>query len=194
MSGEAFQHAVTQWSSSKNIIFVTFTPGCGKFESNERCYYQSTSITFHRDSYSAVIIGSAKDIQEVTNHIELQWGDYSPGYSSNGGAPSSANGGAVSSPNGTPTSSTSKPTPTPSSNCTAPIDRKYGLPTTCLGYKFDDELDERLGFFNLSHFDYADIVADIALEYGDDISTDDGALSKRALGDDFRRGLHGVLS
>lgn len=95
----------------------------------------------------------------------------------------------MSSPNGTPTSSTAKPTPTPSSNCTAPIDRKYGLPTTCLGYKFDDELDERLGFFNLSHFDYADIVADIALEYGDDISTDDGALSKRAIGDDFRRGL-----
>jgi hypothetical protein len=110
-SSEAFQHAVAQWGLSKDIIFVTFTAGCGKFDSAERCYYQSTSITFSRNSLSAVVTGSSKGIHDVSDHVELRWGDYSPGYYAHGGVtatPSNNYGGG----NANPTRTSGAPTST----------------------------------------------------------------------------------
>lgn len=130
---EAFEHALAQWGLAKDIIFVTFTPGCGKFDSAERCYYQSTSITFSRGSLSAVVTGSSKGIHDVSEYVELQWGDYSPGYYAGGGVtvkPSSTYGAVTANPtstSGAPTS-TAKATGVP--NCSAPNDAsKYPFGT-----------------------------------------------------------------
>jgi hypothetical protein len=76
---------------------------------------------------------------------------------------------------------------------------EYGLPTACWGYQFDSTLDNKLGLYDLSHFDYADVVSAITLQDNEVISGN-GTLSKRFVGplakklvDVAKQGAHATM-
>ncbi|KAJ0346505.1 hypothetical protein KNSL1_007359 [Colletotrichum chrysophilum] len=80
----------------------------------------------------------------------------SPGSGSgSGGQPGSNNPGAsaaalpVPNPSGITTANLSS-----TRSCAGPLDTKYGLPTACLGEFFDEDLDDSLGYTDLSQDDH----------------------------------------
>ncbi|KAF2820090.1 hypothetical protein CC86DRAFT_412555 [Ophiobolus disseminans] len=172
----AFEHAIVEWNLAENIIFIAHTPGCERPDSDGRCYYESESILFDHEELSAVITGSSRGIHDVAHDIALQWGDYAPAHYAR--AADIIARRDVPTPTGIENSSWPKPTPS-RPQCTGPVDTKYGLPTACWGHTFDDTLDNNLGLYELSHFDYADTVAEIALQWGEDNYLN-ATLSKRA--------------
>jgi len=146
----------------ESIVFVAHTPGCEKVDSDDRCYYESSHILFDHDELSATISGNSKVIHDVTHEIALQWGDYAPAHYA-GAVDMLARRDA---PTPTGDGNSTWPAPTPAQyQCSAPVDTKYGLPTACWGYSFDDTLDNSLGFYGIDHFEFGDVVADIALEF-----------------------------
>lgn len=178
----AFDHGATNWNAKDGLIFITYTPGCGDFDKNERCYYEANGVNFNDKSLSATANGTPRSIHDATNNIALQWGDYNNqavNYAGGAPAPSGTSSSSASSTasNSPSTSLSTAPTSTPA--CTAPVDSKYNLPTACLGYHFDDDLDLGLGYFNLSHFDFEQLISDIVLNYDEESDLDTSVLDKR---------------
>jgi hypothetical protein len=137
---------------------------------------------FDTEDLSATITGQSKVIHDVTHEIALQWGDYAPAHYA--GAVEMLARRHVPTPTGDGNSTWPAPTPA-QYQCNAPIDTKYGLPTACWGYNFDDTLDTGLGLYGIDHFDYADVVSDIALEWNM-TSTFNETLTKRDVSDFFK--------
>lgn len=138
---------------------------------------------FDPEELSATVIGDSKAIHDVSHEIALQWGDYAPAHYA--GAVDMLTRRAVPTENCTENSTWPAPPPASNSQCTAPIDTKYGLPTACLGYTFENTLDTGLGLYELDHFDYADVVAEIALEWSE-TGTLNTTLTKRVVGKFFK--------
>lgn len=164
------------------MIFITYTPGCGDFDKNERCYYEVNGVNFNGNSLSATANGTPRSIHDATNNISLQWGDYnnqSVNYAGGAPSPSGTSSGSGSSTDSNSPSTTLSTAPTSTPTCAAPVDSKYGLPTACLGYHFDDDLDSGLGYFNLSHFDFENLISDISLNYDQESDLDTSVLEKR---------------
>ncbi|KAI1478188.1 hypothetical protein F4774DRAFT_419510 [Daldinia eschscholtzii] len=168
----ALDHASSNWKH-ENIIFITYTEGCGDFELGQRCYFNASIIIFDPESLSATAAGQAKAIEDLVSDVNLAWGTYGNQPVAYGTASASTatpvptNAGSDS-----PSSTYYSVSPSATTTCVAPVDTKYGLPTACLGPYFDEELDDKLGYLEAGNFSYGSLVEDIMFD-------DESELEKR---------------
>ena len=160
----AYNAAASTWSGTSGMFLVGYIPNCGNYEGHELCYFKVTSLTFDSTALACHATGIDTKLQEAITHWEFRWDFYQPGKASKPwDAPSSDSGfgsgsGPGSGSNGTnsgtafPTLNTTLSNSNTTTNgtnatttCVAPIDTKYGLPTACLGYTFDQILDDNFG-------------------------------------------------
>lgn len=183
---EAFLQSVESWKVLTEVVFVTFTPGCGDYDDGERCYFLANQLNFDQTSLSVRATGKARNIRDLAEYIDVSWGSYNDeGFSSGAPGVSGTNGDASASSTGA--SKVSSPTLTPGSNgasfngtnstvvnirkdaddCVAPIDTKFGLPTSCNGPQFDNKLDTRLGYHTSKDFSWNDWATTLLLDNPD---------------------------
>lgn len=186
----AFACDFAKQSWPKGTIIVSSTAGCKARSDDDQCYFKVEDTIKSEDGKSIIIKGYPQARDECTEGGEAHWGRYKP-----------EKNGSVKQPNGTATysNSTSSPTPRPSpsgnpltnstdtgdskfdqdiiSDCKAPVDTKYNLPTTCTGQYFDLDLDEFMGYGELSAEDKAFLKDATAGLSSDEIS----GLARRAL-------------
>ncbi|KAH8647077.1 hypothetical protein BGZ60DRAFT_230570 [Tricladium varicosporioides] len=117
-----------------------------------------------------------------TAYTSTATGYPSSSTSSGGASPT----GVISGQNGTSgttTPSQNTTSGTNSSACVPPIDSKYGLPTACLGNKFDLELDTDLGIIANNGSSFDDFLAQLApgAEEDGDLVPTDSVLRRRSL-------------
>jgi hypothetical protein len=204
----AFLRSMTSWQSLKEIVFVTFTEGCGDYADGERCYFLANKLYFDQDSLTIRAVGKPRDVRDISEHINVSWGSYKD--ASFDGASPVASGTATPVATGT----NSFPTLTPGGNgtstngtnsttvdfgkngpCSAPADTKYGLPTACTGPHFDETLDEKLGYKTSKEFAWAEWVDTVSLvdpyEQPDvfTFSSNSSGLAKRGWVDDAKEKL-----
>jgi hypothetical protein len=176
-SRAAFSYSQNEWTNSPNMIFVTYTEGCGDYHNGERCYFVAGSIEFDLSTLLVSIQGGAVPLQDVTHDVNVVWGsfdddgsDASGTFTSSGDTdPGPAPGYDVDTyPSST---STVEPafSPAPSlqsggGDSCAPPDTIYGLPTACLGPRFDQALDRNLGSSDTSSFSFDSFVDAITLD------------------------------
>ncbi|CAO2651386.1 Nn.00g039560.m01.CDS01 [Neocucurbitaria sp. VM-36] len=207
---QAFLRSLTSWQTLKEIVFVTFTPGCGDYEEGERCYFLADKLYFDQVSLTVRAVGKPRDVRDLAEYIDVSWGSYKD-QEFEGATPvaSSTTGGNAPAPTASGTdSSPSFPTLTPGTNgttangtnatntefgnskdgCVAPTDSKYGLPTSCVGPRFDDNLDSKLGYKSSKEFTWDEWVEAMSLQdpYADPFtlqsdSSNSTSLRKRGL-------------
>ncbi|KAH8897555.1 hypothetical protein GQ53DRAFT_817851 [Thozetella sp. PMI_491] len=163
---DAFNHSSTVWAAQE-LVFVTYTENCGDYNLGQRCYFHATEVIFFADSLTARCVGQAMPLEDIVIDINVAWGNY--GHQEiNQGAPAST--GASTTPSATANAAATTATgdynvyPAPTARCVAPVDTKYGLPTACWGPEFDDDLDDGLGYPDLSSFSFSDIVKNIQID------------------------------
>lgn len=180
---QAFLRSLSSWKSLKEIVFVTFTEGCGDYADGERCYFLAEQLYFDQDSLMVRAVGKPRDVRDLAEHINVSWGSYKDdefdgatpvGTSISGtGAPDATGTDAppafptlAPGTNGTSvngTNSTSVDFGQNKGGCNAPVDTKYGLPTSCTGPHFDEILDDNLGYKEGKDFSWAEWVEAISL-------------------------------
>lgn len=191
---QAFLRSLKSWQNLKEIVFITFTEGCGDYSDGERCYFLAQQLIFDQGSLTIRAIGNPKDVRDLAESIDVSWGSYKDDFSSAspiattpGGSnlypfPKLTPGG-----NGTTTNSTNTTTANFGQNglCAAPADTKYGLPSACIGPHFDETLDEKLGYKESKDFAWADWVQTASLidPYTEPVSVGSANLTKRNLKD-----------
>ncbi|KAI8283850.1 hypothetical protein K4K56_010361 [Colletotrichum sp. SAR 10_98] len=180
---KAFDHGASNWKAD-NIIFVTYTPECGDYDLGQRCYFQASSVMFDRNSLSATATGQAKDIGDVTKDINVVWGNYGS-QSVNYGNPAVPAEPTAAENRVTPVYSVA---PTMTAACVAPVDRKYGLPTACLGPYFDDDLDTELGYVEADVFSFNKTLYEVDL----DGELTDSTLTRRTVFDSIGKGFEKI--
>lgn len=136
-SPEAYDAAVKTWNET-NLLLITNTPGCGNYDGGERCYFAVTTVDFDQPSLSVRVSGDSQIFADIVNIVTFEWGLWRPSAA------------------GTLSTASSTPESTPSASCTPPVDDEYGLPTACLGDDFDLQLDDALGYGDMSEFEFAD--------------------------------------
>ncbi|RDL42412.1 uncharacterized protein BP5553_02391 [Venustampulla echinocandica] len=159
----SFDHIASSWDASQDIIFITFTLGCGDYDKNQRCYYQAGQLIFDINTLTVVAIGQARPIGDAAHDINVSWGTYGDHEVVYGSGPGESSP-TDNPPSPTPAATEPPPAPTTTGKCAVPADTKYGLPTACLGPYFDQDLDDGLGYFNASDFSFADDLGDVDLE------------------------------
>ncbi|KAH7095083.1 hypothetical protein FB567DRAFT_574941 [Paraphoma chrysanthemicola] len=159
----AFEHGRRQWSSPEQLVFVTYTPGCGDFHRKDRCYFLAETIVFDEDTFTVIVIGGAADLGDVTHDVQLSWGSYKEDVSSSLHKRQQYNNVTLPvwpGPGDTRNEKIGHVAPT----CTPPVDNKYGLPTACQGTYFDDDLDSQLGYKDAEDFAWGSFAIDTLLE------------------------------
>ncbi|KAF3050117.1 hypothetical protein E8E11_006983 [Didymella keratinophila] len=156
-----FLHAMDHWEKMADLVFVTFTPGCGDFEKHDRCYFHSDRLSFYPARRAVIARGQAKAMKDVTSSFTISFGSY---HDRN--APGRVLKARQAAEPTVTVTATGVPVPTNAAaeydfdpdihECTAPADSKYGLPTACLGEFFDDDLDDDLGFKDATEFSWSD--------------------------------------
>jgi hypothetical protein len=175
-SRAAFSHSQNEWTNSPNMIFVTYTEGCGGYHSGERCYFVAGSIEFDPFTLLVSIRGAAVPLEDAIHDVNVVWGssayedqDDSGTFTSSGDTdnrPTSSYHGDTYPSSTSTIGAAFSPAPSLQSGggdpC-APPDTVYGLPTTCLGPTFDQALDRDLGFGDTSSFSFDSFVDSITL-------------------------------
>ncbi|KAB2573480.1 hypothetical protein DBV05_g7889 [Lasiodiplodia theobromae] len=138
-SPEAYDAAVKSWNET-NLLLITNTPGCGNYDGGERCYFAVTTLNFDQPNLSVRVSGDSQIFADIVNDVTFEWGLWRPSASA------------------TASTATSTSEPSSSVSCTPPVDNEYGLPTACLGDDFDLQLDDALGYGDMSEFEFADYV------------------------------------
>jgi hypothetical protein len=138
-SQEGYDHAVSTWT--KDLHFVTNTPGCGGFHGDERCYFTVNNLDYEPQSRTIIAAGTSKPADECTTGGETEWGLYKPGKSANIATHSFQ----------TSFQKRESPehqdlAPEKGFSCNLPKSNKYKLPMACEGPEFDEDLDDQLGF------------------------------------------------
>ncbi len=204
---QAFSRSANSWNTLTQIIFVTFTPGCGDYVDGERCYFLADQLTFDQETLSVRAAGSARDVRDLTDTIHVSWGSYND-HDMSSGSYSNNPTGSNAYPSPSYTTSSSRPYPTSSqgfnasvngtvnlnnssSNCNAPSDTKYGLPIACNGPRFDSSLDSGLGYKTSKDFSWNDWVEMMTVEdpYAEPFVVSTDSLSSRDLNKRFFKGL-----
>jgi hypothetical protein len=75
-SRAAFSYSQNEWTNSPNMIFVTYTEGCGDYHNGERCYFVAGSIEFDLSTLLVSIQGGAVPLQDVTHDVNVVWGSF----------------------------------------------------------------------------------------------------------------------
>jgi hypothetical protein len=175
-SAVACDFAKTSWS--KGTIIVSSSAACKQSSDMTQCYFEVDDVVKSSDGKSVTVTGTVQSQSDCTEGGEANWGMYRPsvgnggnyvsqpgnngtaGYNgttgSNGNFPGAGNGtigGGI--PNTNSTSNGTNNFGDELSTCRAPVDTKYGLPTACVGEYFDLDLDEALGYGELSSDDVA---------------------------------------
>ncbi|KAH8897556.1 hypothetical protein GQ53DRAFT_637385 [Thozetella sp. PMI_491] len=157
LTTEAFNYAKSHWKIDIDLIVMAYTPGCPGYEVDERCYLRASNVQFMAD-LTVVISGEFCHSQDIISKGETEWGWYTPKTGGNSSTPYGSNvnwNGTSTSYNSTSNNSTSNNSTdtagrtnfgTVISNCTAPPDTTYGLPTACFGGNFDEDLDDQIGY------------------------------------------------
>ncbi len=206
----SYNAAASTWSDESGMFLVGYISGCGNHEGHELCYFKVSSLTFDSDALACHATGVDTKLQDAITHWEFRWDFYQPGKAPKPwDMPTSSSGsgsGSGSSSNGTnsgsPTSSAGPAFPIlnttlPNSNtngtnstatCLAPVDTKYGLPTACLGYTFDQFLDDKFGYEDWTQNGWYEEMAGFGpqITMDDDIDVIPGtpaAIDKRGAGD-----------
>ncbi|OTB07245.1 hypothetical protein M426DRAFT_20295 [Hypoxylon sp. CI-4A] len=160
----ALDHASSNWKH-ENIVFITYTEGCGDYALGQRCYFDANQVIFDSESLSATAAGQAKAMEDLVSDVNLAWGAY-------GSQPVAYGTASVSATTVSPTTvETSSPSstyysvsPSATTTCVPPADTKYGLPTACLGPYFDENLDDGLGYLEAGNFSYGSLVESILID------------------------------
>jgi hypothetical protein len=155
-SDEAWELAIETWSKKDELVLITYTEGCGAYETLDRCFFQVTKINWKEDEHSIVAEGQPTHPNEIISRGESEWGYYTPREE-----PSKIPSGAQR-PSGTkPASSSGSGSSRPGDGaCVPPVDDKYGLQTACFGHSFDQDLDALLGSQDLGD-EYQDFLDSI---------------------------------
>jgi hypothetical protein len=66
---DAFAHSQDNWGTDGNLIFVTFTAGCGGYDDGERCYFVVTTTTYEDSSLTFVVTGSSVPLQDAIDDV-----------------------------------------------------------------------------------------------------------------------------
>ncbi|OJD33823.1 apple protein [Diplodia corticola] len=124
---QAYSAAVDSWLDTENpLLLITYTPDCGNHESGERCFFEATNVDTGGDDLSLTVSGHPQDYPNVVEGVSIEWGSMVP------------------------------PSPQSDTDCGAAVDPVNGLPTACLGPDFDHDLDEKMGYSDLTEFEWAD--------------------------------------
>lgn len=208
----SYNIAASTWSGDSGMFLVGYIPNCGNHEGHELCYFRVSSLTFDSDALACHAIGADTKLQDAITHWEFRWDFYQPGkalkpwdtpISGSGSGSGSSSGDTSNSTNSGSSTSSAAPafptlnntSPNTSTNgtnttatCFAPVDTKYGLPTACLGYAFDQILDDSFGYEDwMENGWYAEMAG-----FGPQITIDDdidivpgspAAIDKRGVGD-----------
>lgn len=168
-SKAAYNQAVSSWLEESGMIIVGLIQGCGNYANNELCYFKVSGLSFDESTMTCSVQGTDSNVHDTITDYEFTWNQFSPVGTKSGSGGSSSGTSKGWGPTTTFTSSTrtsygSGPTTTSISGsstdnstlqdlttsnqttCVAPKDTKYGLPTACLGYGFDNDLDKAYGF------------------------------------------------
>ncbi|KAI8940370.1 hypothetical protein NX059_004063 [Plenodomus lindquistii] len=180
---QAFLRSVSSWDDLDEIVFVTYTEGCGDYADGERCYFLASKLYFDQASLTVRAVGKPRDVRDLAEDINVSWGSYKD-EQFNGATPVATSADGVAVPTATGTDAPSNfPTLIPATNgtsingtnttsvdfggnnngCRAPVDTKYGLPTSCVGPHFDDNLDDGLGYKTAQEFSWAEWVEIVSL-------------------------------
>ncbi|KAI8932265.1 hypothetical protein NX059_010466 [Plenodomus lindquistii] len=174
-SAVACDFAKTSWT--KGTIIVSSSAGCKKSSDDDQCYFEVEDIVKSDDGKSITVKGKPQSQNECTEGGEASWGMYRPSTSNGGSIVNQPGSNGTTGYNGTTgskgTAGSSGNNTTgggfPNTNstgngtnfgdelttCQAPVDTKYNLPTACVGEYFDLDLDEALGYGELSADDLA---------------------------------------
>ncbi|KAK2773605.1 hypothetical protein CKAH01_13523 [Colletotrichum kahawae] len=182
-SEEAYKHALESWATDGGLILLAFIKGCGDHSKGERCYFVVSELDFGPPGYVVRANGKARHPDEIATSGSATWGHWSPrpgepgiqrtgsgsgspftwspqptvspgsGYGS-GQPGSNTPGASASAPPAPDASGVTSSNLSSTRSCAGPVDTKYGLPTACLGEFFDEDLDDSLGYTELSQDDH----------------------------------------
>ncbi|ODV62963.1 uncharacterized protein ASCRUDRAFT_68758 [Ascoidea rubescens DSM 1968] len=174
----AYKKAVNEWNCNKGLIFVTYLEGCGSYDSQDTCFFNSSSIKFDDDNQIVTIGGKPCDVKDLASSVDFAWGEYtidddSQGASGFGKEDSSSDAfAAATTASGyfAPTAATSLSASTASSSDTCgTYDPVYGFLMGTLGNEFDAGIDDCLGYETIEDTEYYSYLDDLGV---DDLDAD----------------------
>jgi hypothetical protein len=142
---EAYKHALHTWATDKGLVLIAYATGCGGYASGERCYFNVTQVEYNHAERVIIATGDSRHPDQITNSGETEWGWWTGQETNSHGSSATKSGDTV-----TGDSSNASSKPLGQLECTAPADNAHGLPTACLGRNFDQLLDQKLGYTELS--------------------------------------------
>ncbi|KJZ80482.1 hypothetical protein HIM_00332 [Hirsutella minnesotensis 3608] len=149
---EAYQLASDHWRSG--LILITYTEGCGDYDKGERCYFHASDLSFDDDRSIVTAKGESRHPDEVSSAGETEWGIWSPTTASAAQVGQAGAGFEWNQANGSQSSHTWAKRDEgefgPTRNCNPPEDARFHLPTSCLDEWFDQDLDDKLGYQDMT--------------------------------------------
>jgi len=89
---EAFNHAQEQWSSTPDLMLVTYTDGVGSCN-DQRTFWSAQDLTYDASTNSIQCGCKEIAIEEAIVHVDMVWGTYSPPENSTTGSGTGSSGG-----------------------------------------------------------------------------------------------------
>lgn len=89
---EAFNHAQEQWSTTPDLMLVTYTDGVGSCD-DQRTFWSAQDLTYDASTNSIQCGCKEVAIEEAIVHVDMVWGTYNPADNSTTGSGTGSSGG-----------------------------------------------------------------------------------------------------